>query len=72
MNDLYYLNVYGFNYPDFSPLGYSIQKALDECKTEDEKQQVRLSFVLGIILSFIALPMMLGLAYVVSCLARYM
>jgi hypothetical protein len=72
MNDLYYLNVYGFNYPDFSPIGYSIQKALDECKTEDEKQQVRLSFVLGIILSFIALPMMLGLAYVVSCLARSM
>jgi hypothetical protein len=72
MNDLYYLNVYGLNYPDFSPIGYSIQKALDECKTEDEKQQVRLSFVLGIILSFIALPMMLGLAYVVSCLARSM
>ena len=69
MNDLYYLNVYGVNYPDFSPIGYSIQKALDECKTEEEKQQVRLSVALGIILTFIALPMMLGLAFVVSCLA---
>jgi len=72
MNDLYYLNVYGVNYPDFSPIVYSVQKALDECKTEDEKQQVRLSFVLGIILTFIALPMMLGLAFVVSCLAGSM
>jgi hypothetical protein len=72
MNDLYYLNVYGVNYPDFLPIGYSIQKALDECKTEEEKQQVRLSVALGIIVTFIALPMMLGLAFVVSCLARSM